>query len=300
VVTSGTALGPKQPVAWLFVSASPSAVPGAYSCRVRGKSTGKNQEIAADASVSAAVIQELAGLPYPPPDLTHQVGFAVTPKPPFALTAKFAMPEVIRGGTVPLTIAAVRIPGFDEEIALSAVGVPATLTAALKNIPKAKNEVTVDVRAAGNAPLGHLLFSFAGTAKVKNNEYRNLAQPVGLNLTLPFDLRVEGGDLELSPGKKATVRILVTRRGGYKGPISLEARNLPAKLSAGRVTVSPGQSVAQIEVSAAADAAACNKTDVSVLGVATAAKGQQNSSPNFAIRVTKKETFSRDAKSTKK
>jgi hypothetical protein len=300
VVTSGTALGPKQPAAWFFVSASPGAAPGAYSCRVRGRATGKNHEIVADASVRAAVIQELAGLPYPPPDLMHQVGVAVTPKPPFALEARFATPDVFRGGAVPLTITAVRTPGFDEEITLSAVGVPATLTAALKSIPKGKNEVTVDLRAAANATLGHLLFSFAGTAKAKNNEYHNLAQPVGLDLTLPFDLRVEGRDLELSPGKKATVRISVSRKGGYKGPIILEARNLPPKLTAGKVTVSPAESVAQIEVSAAADAAVGNKKDVSILGVATAAAGQQNSSPNFTIRVTKKEATPKDAKTAKK
>jgi hypothetical protein len=300
VVTSATALGPKQPAAWLFVSASADAVPGAYSCRVRGKAAIKNREIIVDASVRAALIQELAGLPYPPPDLTHRVGIAVTQKSPFTLAAKFAAPEVIRGGAVPLTITAVRTAGFEEVIALSSVGLPAAFTTALANIPKGKNEVTVDVRAAANAPLGHLLASFAGVAKVKNNEYYTLAPPVGLSLTLPFDLRVEGGHLELSPGKKATIRIAVTRKGGYKGPISLEVRNLPAKVTAGKVTVSPEQSAAEIEVSAAADAAVSNKTDVNVLGVATAAENQQNSSPSFTIRVTKKETTSKDAKSTKK
>jgi hypothetical protein len=300
VVSSGTGLGPNQPAAWLFVSASSDAVPGAYSCRVRGKAGIKNREIVADASVRAAVIQELAGLPYPPPDLTQWVGIAVTPKPPFILAARFATPEVIRGGAVPLTISAVRTPGFDEEIVLSSVGLPATFTAALKNIPKGKNDVTVNVRAAANASLGHLLVGFAGTAKVKNNEYHTLAQPVDLSLTLPFDLRVEDGHLELTPGKKATMRIAVTRKGGYKGPINLEVRNLPAKVTAGKATVSPGQSAAEIEVSAAADAAANYKVDVSVLGVGTAAEGQQNSSPNFMIRVTKKNTAPRDSKSTKK
>ena len=53
-------------------------------------------------------------------------------------------------------------------------------------------------------------------------------------------------------------------------------------------------------MSAAADAAVSNKTDVNVLGVATAAEGQQNSSPNFTIRMTKKETTPKDAKSRKK
>jgi hypothetical protein len=300
VVTSATTLGPKQPAAWLFVSASADAAPGAYSGRVQGKATIKNRELIAGASVRAAVIQELAGLPYPPPDLTHQIGIAVTQKPPFTLAARFATPEVIRGGVVPLTVSAVRTAGFEEEIALSSLGLPATFTTALANIPKGKNEVTVDVRAAANAPLGHLLVSFAGTAKVKNNEYHTLAQPVSLSLTLPFDLRVEGGPLELSPGKKATIRIAATRRGGYKGPISLEVRNLPAKVTAGKATISPGKCAAEIEVSAAADAAVSNKTDVNVLGVATAAENQQNSSPSFRVQVTKKEITPKDVKSTQK
>ena len=300
LVTSKVAPGRNQPAAWLFVSASPNAVPGPYACRVRGVATINNRRLVADASVRAVVSQELAGLPYPPPDLTHVLGIGVTEKPPFTLTAKFARPDAIRGGTLPLTIAATRNPGFDDEITLSAVGLPANVTAALKNIPKGKNEVSVQIAAAPNAPLGQFLMSFAGKAKAQNREFHNLTQPAPLNLTLPFDLHVEPARLELSPGKKAKIKITVARKGGYSGPIDLEVRNLPAKVTAPKASIRPDRSEGEIELSAGADAPASERGDVNVLGVATAAGNQQNASPSFAIRVTKKDTTAKDTKSTKK
>jgi Bacterial pre-peptidase C-terminal domain len=300
LVTSTPPLGPNQPAAWLFISTSPNTALGPYACRVRGVATINNRRIVADAGVRAVVSQELAGLPYPPPDLTHMLGIGVTEKPPFTLIANFARPDAIRGGAVPLTIAATRIPGFDDEISLSALGLPATVSAALKNIPKGENEVSVQIAAAPNAPLGKFLVSFAGKAKTQNREFHNLTQPAPLTVTLPFELHVEPARLELSPGKKARIKVTVVRKGGYSGPIDLDVRNLPAKVTAPKVVIPPDRSAGEIELSAGADVPASEKADVHVLGVATAAGNQQNASPSFAIRIAKKEVSAKDTKNSKK
>jgi len=92
----------------------------------------------------------------------------------------------------------------------------------------------------------------------------------------------------LAPGAKAKLKVTAVRKGGYQGPITLEVRNLPANVTAAKGEIAMGQTAAEIELTAAAAAAAGNKADVNVLGTATAAANQQNASPNFAVNVVKK------------
>ena len=55
-----------------------------------------------------------------------------------------------------------------------------------------------------------------------------------------------------------------------------------------RQAIAQGQAEAELEVSAAANAAPATKADVNVLGTAPAAANQQNASPNFTVSVQKK------------
>jgi hypothetical protein len=130
--------------------------------------------------------------------------------------------------------------------------------------------------------------AFTGKAKAQNREFTVVTEPVTLNLTQPFELKVETAPLKLQPGGKAALKVSARRRGGYQGPISLELRNLPAKVTAVKVTLSMGQETADIELQAADDAAMGQKADVNVLGTATGAGNQQNASPNFAVNVVGK------------
>ena len=57
------------------------------------------------------------------------------------------------------------------EIAVTAAGLPANVTAALKNIPAGQNEVKVQLTLAANAPVGTFNITLTGKAKHNNRDY---------------------------------------------------------------------------------------------------------------------------------
>jgi hypothetical protein len=261
---------------------------GAYSVRIQGKAVINGTPVVRYASVRFPASQNLAGLAYPPRTVDTQVGFAVTEKPPCTLAAKFDAPEYLRGGPANVTITATRDPGFDEEIALNATGLPANVAPALKPIPKGQNEVKVQLNAAANAPLGQFPIVFVGTTKHKGKDFSSNSPPATLILAPPFTLAATPLPLKLAPGDKAVLKVTASRRAGYQGPIAVEVRNLPANVTANKATIEMNQNSVDVEVSAAASAAAGDKADVEVVGVATTAGNQQAVSPKFTVSIQKK------------
>jgi hypothetical protein len=287
-ISPGQPAAPNQPAATLFLSASPNAAVGPYNIRIQGSATINGRTVVRDASLRAVASRNLAGLTYPPHQLWSQIGLAVIEKPPFMLTARMDQLEASRGSPVPLTIRVTRAAGFTEEIALSAVNLPANVTAALKSIPKGDHEVKGQLTPAANASLGQFTISVTGKAKFQNREFAVTAQPFELSLSLPFDLRVEPTVLTLAPGDKAKAKVIAVRKAGYQGPIEVELRNLPANVTAPKATIAMGQTAVEIEVTAAENAAVAEKADVNARGTATAAANQAVASPNLTIRVGKK------------
>jgi hypothetical protein len=279
---------PAQPAATLVVNLNPDVPLGPQTLRLQGKATINGKEVVEPVSVQAAVKTGLAGLPYPPRPLLAAVGFAVTEKPPFSLAAKFDLPESLRGGPAAVTITATRAPGFDEEIAVTAAGLPANVAPALKNVPKGQSEVKAQLNVAANAAVGSFPITFTGKAKFQNKDFTVEAVPVPLVVALPFDLKVDPAPVKLTAGEKAKVKVSAVRKGGYQGPIALEFRNLPANVTAAKAEIPMGQAQAEVELTAAAEAAPGDKADVNVLGTASAAANQQNPSPNFTVSVMKK------------
>lgn len=287
-VATGQNAPPNQPVAQLFLRAAPQLAAGTYPITIQGKATINDKPIVERASVRAVVAANLSSLPYPPPTLTHQVALGVTEKPPFTLVLKLDHPEGTRGQPVGLTVTATRVAGFAEEIALTPVNLPANVAPALKNVPKDKNEIQVQLNPAANAALGTFTVSVSGKAKHAGKEYAFTAVPASLVLVPPFELKADAAPLTLEPGGKGVLKITATRKGGYQGPIALEIRNLPANVTAAKATIAAGQQSAEVEVTAAANAAAGEKADVNVLGTASAAANQQAATPNFKVAVKKK------------
>jgi hypothetical protein len=94
------------------------------------------------------------------------------------------------------------------------------------------------------------------------------------------------GHLQASSGK-LKLKVTAIRKGGYKGPIGLEVRNLPANVTATKPAIAENQTEAEIELTAAANAAVGPKADVNVNGTATGLTNQQNASGNFGVTVVK-------------
>ncbi len=287
-IAAGQPAQPGQLATTLQVSAGPDAPSGPYTLVLRGKAKINDQDVTSYVSVRAVVSQALGGLPYPPRTLNEQVAVAVTEKAPFALAVKFDQPESLRGGTVGLTVTATRVAGFTEEIALSAAGLPANVTAALKNIPASQTEAKGELKPAANAAVGSFPITVSGKAKFNGKDFTVPAPPSPLVLVPPFVLKVEPAPVPLEPGGKVKVKVTATRKGGYQGPIALEFRNLPANVTAPKAEIAADETSADVEITAADNAAAGDKADVNILGTAPAAGGQQNPTPNFTVSVKAK------------
>jgi hypothetical protein len=287
-IPAGQPPAPNVPAATLFLLAKPDAPPGAYRVMLQGSATFQSETIVQYADLRALVSQNLAGLTYPPRDLFHDVGLAVTPRPPFTLVAKGEKVEATRGVAASLTVHAERAAGFDEDVLLTPLNLPANVAAAVKNIPKGHNEVEVQITPAANAALGTFHISFTGKTKFQNKEFSLNAAPISLVVDLPFGLQMAPSPVKLAPGAKAKITVSASRKGGYQGPIAVELRNLPANVTAPKATIAQGLNTVEIEITAAANAAPGDKGDVNVLGTAPAAANQQNASANFTVSIGKK------------
>lgn len=305
---------------------------GGYRLSIIGKATLGEKQVVRKANVRPTVREALGNLAYPPIHLGEEIVLGVTQPRPFSLVASYEQPEGLRGGTVPVAITVNKAEGFDEEVTVALVAPapvqgqqPAIPPASVK-IPKGQNQGRLELKPAGNAPLGPQHLAFSARSKHQNREFLAYAVPDPLPLVLPFELQVDAGSGQLHPAglrvggptvgpylladllagpmaplsfaaldlslveparNKLTIKVTARRRGGYNGPIALEVRNLPANVSAPKPTLAEGQTEAEIELTAAANAAVGSKGDVNVLGTATGLGNQQNASANFTLTVVK-------------
>jgi hypothetical protein len=171
---------PNQPGATLTVNVAPDVPVGPLTFLVQGKANINGKDVVEFASVRAAVSQSLATLPVPPRQTWHAVGLAVTEKAPFTLAVKFDEASTALGKPANVTVTAVRLPGFTEEIAVTAAGLPPNVAPALKNIPANMNEVKVQLNVAANAAPGTYPITFTGKAKHDNKDFTVNAPPANL------------------------------------------------------------------------------------------------------------------------
>jgi hypothetical protein len=283
--------GPAQPNVTqgvLFVNAAPDVPLGIYPLKVQAKATINGKPVTSYASVRVPVTAALGGLPFPPRNLNTQLAVGVTEKPPFTLAIKFEPPETVKGASAFAIVTATRAPGFDEEIVLAPVGLPAGVAPALKPIAKGANESKIELKVPANVAIGQHPISFVGRGRHQDKDYASTATPVPLVVSGPFALKVEPEKVMVDVGGKVKLKVMAVRKGGYAGPITLALRNPPAGVTAPAATIAQGQDAVEIELTAAANAAVGDKADVDVLGTATAAGNQQDASPKFTVSVVKK------------
>jgi hypothetical protein len=275
---------PVSPVAQLPIHAAGNLPPGIYEIKVLAKATADTKELMAYASTKAAVQSQMGGLAFPPREWLRSIAVAVTPKPPFTLAALWERPDAVRGRGDTLVVVATRDAGFEGDIQLSIVGLPYGVSSSMGAIRRGRAESAVELTVTDKAALGSFPFTVIGRARQDGHEYTATLIPPPLIVSVPFELAVTPNPLSLEPGGKATLTVTATRKGGYGGPIALEPRNLPARLTAGRASIDAGKNTATIRLVAEADAPLGSRGDVDVLGSA-APGNQQAASPPFAIRV---------------
>ncbi len=278
--------------ALLLVVAKADMPMGAYQFHVVGKATVDGKPVVQTAGAKTLVVQSLNGLPYPPMHLANFVALAVKEKAPFSLAIKIDPPEGAPGTAAKVTITATRDAGFEDEITLAPpTGLPATIPAPkmIPAIAKGKTETSFPLDLNAKTPLGEYFVLVTAKTKYQGKEYSGAAPPLLVVLGAPFDLKVEPTTISLNPGGKAKIKVTAIRKAGYKGPIALDLRNLPAGVSAAKAPIIPAdKNDIEVEIAADAKAAPAAAANVSVGGTATALNNLQNVSPAISVSVQKK------------
>jgi dienelactone hydrolase len=215
-IEAGKPAQPNQPAGTLSVSAPADLAMGPHDFKIRGKAKINDKDVIQYASVRAVLSKEMANLAVPPHELYTSFGLAVTEKAPFTLAARFEEPSTVPGKAIGLTVSATRAAGFTAEIALSATGLPANVTPALKSIPANANEVKVQLNPAANAPIGHFAITLTGKAKHNGYDFSSSAPPATLVITKaptyppPAEVRAAFHKLLDRPGVSLNVQRVVT------------------------------------------------------------------------------------------
>jgi hypothetical protein len=279
-----------QSAAAVVVQAKGDQPMGAFNAMVLGKVTIDGKVVTQPASARSQHSQTLSNLPYPPLTLNPLVALGVKEKPLFALAVKIVPPDGVPGVPATVTVTATREKGFVDEITINPpLNLPANVPPPkIPNIAKDKTEVSFPLDLNGKAPMGDYAILFSAKAKLKEGEVYANAAPLDLVLGPPFELKIEPAMPSFNPGEKGKLKVIATRRGGYKGPIALEVRKLPANVTAGKAIIAADQAMTEVDIVAAANAAVGDKTDVDVVGTATALANLQNASPVITVRIQKK------------
>ncbi|MFQ3652028.1 MAG: PPC domain-containing protein [Gemmataceae bacterium] len=155
---------PNQPAGTLIVKVDelPS---GPYDLRIVGKATVDGVAVERLASVRGLLQASMANLTLPPRTQFHQVGLAVTVKPPFRLMAK-AMGEAQPGKPLKVLFEIARQADFKGEVVVGfAPPPPGGFNLPPVKIPGDKNAAEANLMIPGGAKPGPLSLNFQGTAK---------------------------------------------------------------------------------------------------------------------------------------
>ena len=264
-------LKPGQTSGLLRIPIAADAKFGGKTLSVSAKAMIDGKPVLVPASAKAIVSKAMSDLPYPPLAFQSLVDFGVKEAAPFRLAVALEPTDAAPGTVVTATVTATRSDGFAEEITINPpTGLPPTVGAPkIGSIPKGKTETkfTLDVNA--KTPVGDYFVLLTGKAKVEGRDV--LSDPVALALPVgaPFDLAVEPGKLEIAAGGKATLKVTATRKAGYKGPIAITFKNLPAKVTAAAATIAADKTAVDVELTAAGDAAPVERVEVEAIGTAT-------------------------------
>src|SRR5439155_25051586 len=120
--------------------------------------------------------------------------------------------------------------GFDEARNLNPPSdLPPNLpTPKLPPVPKGQTEVKVKLDVNNKVPFGDFLVFVGGASQQQGKAFSANSSPAKLIVAKPFELKIEPASVTLKPGEKAKLKVTAIRKAGYKGPIAVELRKLPA------------------------------------------------------------------------
>lgn len=168
------------------------------------------------------------------PDFAYRLTIG-RPQVDFDLAALPDNPNVPRGGSIPVTVTADRLQGYQGPIRVEVPGLPAGLTASAAEIPAGQDSTVVVLQAAADARVDAppAAIKFVGHAEVDGHELTrdaNQDEPLQLASVIPppdVVVTTESRQVSLEPGKEVTVRLHLERHNGFKGRVPCFVENLP-------------------------------------------------------------------------
>jgi hypothetical protein len=153
----------------------------------------------------------------------------------YRLEADPENPNIPSAGSLPVTVIADRLAGYQGPIEIEVQGLPTGVTAGQATIAAGQTSTVVVLSAGANAATGALAspIKIAGHAKVAGRDLIRVANadaPLQLASVIPPpDVRVtaEPAQLAIQPGKSVTVTLHVARQNGFKGRVPCSVENLP-------------------------------------------------------------------------
>ena len=172
-------------------------------------------------------VQGLGGEDYPYRLTVRQ------PHPDFRLSVSPRNPNVPVGGSIPVTVTATRLDGFEDPIDVALTGLPAGIHATAGNIGRGQVFATIilsadpDAKLTAAAPL--VVEGKAGALAHKANLDDHL-KLIALMPKPDITMTAETREVKLSPGGKAEITVSIARQGGFGGRVPVEVRNLPPRV----------------------------------------------------------------------
>jgi hypothetical protein len=155
------------------------------------------------------------------------------PRPDFRLTVNPRNPNVPAGGTIPITVTALRMDGFDGPIDVSLADLPAGLHASTGVIAPGQVSATIALSADATAKLGAAApLKTIGRAPA----LMHLASPedhlklIALMPRADILMAAETKEITLEPGRSAQITVSIARQGDFRGRVPVEIRNLPPRV----------------------------------------------------------------------
>ena len=155
--------------------------------------------------------------------------------PSYELEADTDNPNIPKGGSMPVTVSADRLEGYEGLIRIEVKGLPRGVSASAAIIPEGQNSTVVVLSAgpeasadASPAPIriiGHASLNGRDLVRVADEDAKlQLASVIP-----PPDVVVtaEPSDVVIEPGKETTVTLRVARQNGFTGRVPCDVLNLP-------------------------------------------------------------------------
>lgn len=195
------------------------------------------------------------------PSLTDRFAVQITPPSPFTFELREKQVTLPRYQTAPVPLVTTRAAGFDGPIRFHATG------GQLADKNEGRTRVYAEFpelgakQLSGDGAVVSKILSNVGKTRIEvtasgthAGRTVTLIRTFELDLTYAYSVSSNTAKVALLPGESTKVRIAVERRKSFAGPVTLHLNSFPGLEAPETVTVAKGQTFAEFEVKAAADA----------------------------------------------